>query len=110
MSERLSPKQPTAEALAIKLLYHTVAEDGGTIVGAAAKLIEQRDAATTEAEQARWQERIYHELCDIAAAAELNINIDGGGCDSGDPLDFTITEIRQVTNLLLEKLGRGSRP
>ena len=63
-----------------------------------------------EHEQARWQKRIYQELCDAAAAAELNINIDGGGCDSGDPLDFTTDEISQVLNALTEQLRAKSDP
>ena len=44
-------------------------------------------------EQGRWQQAIY-ELCRKHAIAPDCI--DGGGTDSGDPLDFTLSEIGQV--------------
>lgn len=44
-----------------------------------------------EKEQGRWQEAIYQLLSKMFP----NANIDGKGCDSGDPLDFTISEIKQ---------------
>jgi len=44
-------------------------------------------------EQGRWQQAIY-ELCRKHAIAPDCI--DGSGCDSGDPLDLTLTEIGQV--------------
>lgn len=45
-------------------------------------------------EQARWQEAIHAKLCKLTPGA----TIDGGGCDSGDPLDFTLAEIGQGVN------------
>ena len=45
-----------------------------------------------EAEQARWQNAI-----DEIVAKECP-DRDGSGCDSGDPLDVTLTEIRQMIN------------
>jgi hypothetical protein len=44
-------------------------------------------------EQARWQLAVYKLLCKHVPAPG---DIDGGGCDSGDPLDFTLTEIKQA--------------
>jgi len=56
-----------------------------------------------EAEQKRWQDAIM-KIID-ATAIRYNLgNIDGGGCDSGDPLDFTTSEIHQVINQLADKL------
>lgn len=48
-----------------------------------------------EQEVMRWQKAIY-ELCKKYAGD----SIDGGGCDSGDPLDFTLAEISQAFELL----------
>jgi len=44
-------------------------------------------------EQGRWQQAIYELARKRAIAPD---EIDGGGCDSGDPLDLTLTEIGQV--------------
>jgi hypothetical protein len=44
-------------------------------------------------EQGRWQVAIYDFLCRQSEHPE---GIDGGGCDSGDPLDFTLAEINQL--------------
>lgn len=50
---------------------------------------------TAEAtEQARWQSSIYELLLEHAS----DDVVDGKGCDSGDPLDFTLTEIGQALN------------
>jgi hypothetical protein len=43
-------------------------------------------------EQERWQEAIRNLLIDLTG----NQDIDGSGCDSGDPLDVTLDEIRQA--------------
>lgn len=56
--------------------------------------------AQLEAEQARWQDRIDGLLCKAAP----DINIDGSGCDSGDPLDLTATEISIVLGHLADQL------
>lgn len=50
-----------------------------------------------DVEIARWQKAIYELLC--ANATDEN-GIDGGGEDSGDPLDFTLCEIRQLIGQL----------
>ena len=47
-----------------------------------------------EAEQTRWQERID------AILRQAVPDVDGSGCDSGDPLDLTATEIELVINEL----------
>lgn len=44
-----------------------------------------------DAELGRWQQAIYEQICEACPGA----NIDGAGCDSGDPLDFTQSEIGQ---------------
>ena len=40
----------------------------------------------------RWQDAIRDKLIDLGAPDHL---IDGAGCDSGDPLDFTLAEVGQ---------------
>jgi hypothetical protein len=55
-------------------------------------------------EMGRWQDAIYKLACDLAPDAQ----IDGGGCDSGDPLDLTLDEISQAfaywDNLLFDTM------
>ncbi len=46
-----------------------------------------------EAELGRWQEKIRNRLMDETGG---DIDIDGRGCDSGDPLDVTLAEIGQA--------------
>jgi hypothetical protein len=48
-----------------------------------------------EATETRWQNAIY-EVCKKAVGPENDSLIDGGGTDSGDALDFTLTEISQA--------------
>lgn len=50
---------------------------------------EQSDALDNELR--RWQDAIRNEFLEVVPDAM----IDGGGCDSGDPLDFTLAEISQ---------------
>ena len=54
-----------------------------------------------EQEQQRWQER-FNELCkgDAPDGRSWDTIIDGGGCDSGDPLDFTHCEVWQRIHYL----------
>lgn len=53
----------------------------------------------------RWQQAIYKAIKEHSGA---DVEIDGGSCDSGDPLDFTLTEISQgfnyLDNLLFEAM------
>ena len=51
-------------------------------------------------ELARWQHDIYNYLCCVIG--EPLYRIDGGACDSGDPLDFTLMEIKQCVEILKE--------
>lgn len=56
-----------------------------------------------EEEQGRWQDAIREHLiktCDIPNADSW---IDGSGCDSGDPLDVSLTEISQVINHFIDE-------
>lgn len=53
-------------------------------------------------EHARWQVPIY-ELCKTVLP-----DVDGGGVDSGDPLDLTLSEISQVIWHLRERASRAS--
>ena len=46
-----------------------------------------------EDELRRWQDAIRNEVIKQSGAPDCDI--DGGGCESGDPLDLTLTEIRQ---------------
>ncbi len=43
----------------------------------------------------RWQNEIHKLL-----VSECGQDVDGSGCDSGDPLDFTLTEIQLAFNAL----------
>lgn len=52
----------------------------------------RRGEAELEKEQGRWQEAIYNLICERCP----EVQIDGKGCDSGDPLDFTLAEIGQA--------------
>ncbi len=48
-----------------------------------------------EAEQGRWQQAIY----ELVSSLSGSDTIDGAGCDSGDPLDLSLTEIHQAWNV-----------
>ena len=50
-------------------------------------------------EVARWQERIRDLCCRVLP------DVDGAGCDTGDPLDLTATEISQCFNHLRDALA-----
>lgn len=56
---------------------------------------ELEDEAATDAEIRRLQDGIRDHLIALGAPDSL---IDGAGCDSGDPLDFTKAEITQAFN------------
>lgn len=56
----------------------------------------KRNEDAIEAEQARWQKRLDAQI------AEVYPDRDGGGCESGDPLDVTDSELRQAFNYLAE--------
>lgn len=49
---------------------------------------------TASQEVGRWQEAIRNLLIKLSGASPDDI--DGSGCDSGDPLDLTLTEISQA--------------
>lgn len=49
--------------------------------------VEKEQDEAIDAEQARWQQRID------AIISRAGIEVDGSGCDSGDPLDLTAAEI-----------------
>jgi hypothetical protein len=50
-------------------------------------------------EQGRWQDAIYQLLQKLVPEA----CVDGGGCDSGDPLDVTLSEIAQAISHLKDQ-------
>lgn len=54
-------------------------------------LLEEKEAEF-DTELGRWQQAIYELVKECSGA---DSEIDGAGCDSGDPLDFTLTEIQQ---------------
>lgn len=60
-----------------------------------ADMTAQRDEAIAN-EQERWQNRIDH----VLGIHVPNAKIDGGGCDSGDPLDFSESELHQAFQYL----------
>ena len=51
-----------------------------------------------DAEQARWQQAIYERL--RSYLGDDGNYLDGSGCDSGDPLDLTLSEINQAFAIL----------
>jgi len=57
-----------------------------------------RAEAVLDLEIARWQKAIY-ELVRRRSGSDI---IDGGSCDSGDPLDFILSEIEQGFNILID--------
>ena len=71
----------------------------GEIARLESELAALRDAQ--DKELARWQHDIYNLLC--ATVGEPYHRIDGGGCDSGDPLDFTMAEIGQALAILRDE-------
>jgi len=50
-----------------------------------------------ENEQARWQNRLDKLVED---------GVDGAGCESGDPLDFTESELRQTMNIKDDRISK----
>lgn len=52
-----------------------------------------------EIEQARWQQRLEKVYC------EYYPEVDGAGCDSGDPLDLTATEVELTCIHLQEQIA-----
>ena len=49
----------------------------------------------------RWQDAIRDKLISLGAPDHL---IDGAGCDSGDPLDFTLAEVGQGVGYFVDEL------
>jgi hypothetical protein len=47
-----------------------------------------------------WQDKIRGALCAVVPDPH---RIDGGGCDSGDPLDLTLAEVAQAVNQLTDR-------
>lgn len=66
---------------------------------------------SVDAEQARWQGAIYNLLSTAMRClpADAQRAIDGAGCDSGDPLDVTISEIRQCLGAYQDALSTAPR-
>ena len=64
------------------------------------KGLEANEEVRSGEEDGRWQQAIYDLIREATGA---DTEIDGGGCDSGDPLDFTLDEISQGFNYLKNK-------
>lgn len=62
------------------------------------------ETAEFQAEQARWQQQIYELLNSLLN--DPNAQLDGTGCESGDPLDVTLQEITQAFSILEERYNR----
>ena len=68
------------------------------------------DEATLDEVIGRWQLEIYRLCCSIVTVdGEEQINIDGGGCDSGDPLDLTLDEISQAANYWIDRCHESEK-
>jgi hypothetical protein len=59
------------------------------------------DDPRVDKEIRRWQDAIRDKLIDLGAP---DWKIDGAGCDSGDPLDFTLAEVGQGAGYFVDKL------
>lgn len=70
-----------------------LAEENARLTAELVRVREENDK-----EIGRWQDAIYDLCCKRAPKA----NIDGAGCDSGDPLDLTLAEIGQMAGALEE--------
>lgn len=63
--------------------------------------IDPLDNEAVDAELSRWQNAIRDKLIDLGAP---DWKIDGAGCDSGDPLDFTLAEVGQGVGYFLDQI------
>lgn len=59
------------------------------------------DDERVDKELRRWQDAIRDKLIQMGAP---DSEIDGAGCDSGDPLDFTLAEIGQGVGYFIDQL------
>lgn len=59
------------------------------------------DDPRVDKEIRRWQEAIRDKLIDLGAP---DWKIDGAGCDSGDPLDFTLAEVGQGAGYFVDRV------
>lgn len=59
------------------------------------------DDPRVDKEIRRWQDAIRDKLIDVGAP---DWKIDGAGCDSGDPLDFTLAEVGQGVGYFIDQL------
>jgi hypothetical protein len=71
----------------------TILDDPANTLFVRERLDPDNEHSDIAKEQGRWQVAIYDFLCRQSEYPEA---IDGGGCDSGDPLDFTLAEINQL--------------
>ena len=58
----------------------------------------------SDKETGRWQQAIYEVCCRAVTGLRETTTIDGAGCDSGDPLDLTLTEIWQAIHCLQNEI------
>jgi hypothetical protein len=71
-----------------------------------AKETKETDKGFDEATETRWQTAIYEFIKKLAPRPG---DIDGSGCDSGDALDVTLAEIRELSTQLVESKERDER-
>lgn len=71
---------------------------GASLLAELARLRAEKEEAV-EKEQARWQD----ELDKLFAHLVPDAQIDGGGCDSGDPMDFSMSEISQALVYVIDQ-------
>lgn len=70
-----------------------------TAAQAQVKELEARLETELDKEQRRWQDRIDNIVCRY-----IEGGVDGSGCDSGDPLDMTATELELAFGKMLEEI------
>lgn len=64
----------------------------------------QLDEAVAQ-EQGRWQDAIRDKVITASQIPNADSWVDGGGCDSGDPLDVSLAEIGQVINYFVDQIA-----
>jgi len=111
--QELRARAERAEAEVAKMMMQKAAVgDASSIVKApeesmVAWMAEMHNAV--ESEQTRWQRAIYEHLCNSLPDGCLDTCIDGGGCDSSDPLEFTTSEISCAITAWASQAERAER-
>jgi len=106
--QELRARAERAEAEVAKMQKAAVGDASSTPEESmVARMAEMHNAV--ESEQTRWQCVIYEHLCNSLPDGCLDTCIDGGGCDSSDPLEFTTSEISCAITAWASQAERAER-